>query len=681
MPDKQLLRLLGEDKRYIYRAVLWMLTGSLCSICFTACLCYGLQLLFVGAKASFYPLPFGLGAVCAAVRFLATTRAAAVRGRLGRSVKKSLRAQLYAKLLRLGVRETKTVKMAGLTQLATEGIEQLDLYYSSYLPQFFYAMLSPLLLFGICVFLNWRVAAEFFLPLRAFGSAFHVAMNGISAGRMMLTLLEEPEPTWGKAQPCGGRLELEDVHFSYAPGRETLHGVSAVFPERGMTAIVGESGCGKTTVAKLLTGALRPGSGRVLLNGKPVESLDRQAYYASLAHVSCETFLFYDTIRANFLLANPRAAEEEMWRALALVRLDGLVRERGGLDFVLNEDAADISGGQKQRLALAVNLTATKRIYIFDEATGNIDAESEGIIMEVIRSLSIFAGVTVITHRLANVVAADSILYMEGGRICELNKKAYVHIEDWRNRPLQGGHYPYVYVDGIYLRRNWGGEYENVAVLVAIAVNEDGFREVLGAAEGMKEDKASWVSFFQWLRGRGLDGVKLIVGDKCMGMLEAVGEVFPDAKYQRCTVHFYRNVFSVVPKSKVKIVAKMLKAIHAQESKKASREKAKAVVAELRAMKLKEAAKKVEDGIEETLTYCDFPGEHWTRIRTNNVIERLNREIRRRTRVVGTFPDGNSALMLVCARLRHVAGTQWGSKKYMNMKHLEAALDDASIAG
>ena len=251
--------------------------------------------------------------------------------------------------------------------------------------------------------------------------------------------------------------------------------------------------------------------------------------------------------------------------------------------------------------------------------------------------------------------------------ISELNKKAYVHIEDWRNRPLQGGHYPYVYVDGIYLRRNWGGEYENVAILVAIAVNEDGFREVLGAAEGMKEDKASWVSFFQWLRGRGLDGVKLIVGDKCMGMLEAVGEVFPDAKYKRCTVHFYRNVFSVVPKSKVKIVAKMLKAIHAQESKKASREKAKAVVDELRAMKLKEAAKKVEDGIEETLTYCDFPSEHWTCIRTNNVIERLNREIRRRTRVVGTFPDGNSALMLVCARLRHVAGTQWGCKKYMNL--------------
>ena len=125
----------------------------------------------------------------------------------------------------------------------------------------------------------------------------------------------------------------------------------------------------------------------------------------------------------------------------------------------------------------------------------------------------------------------------------------------------------------------------------------------------------------------------------------------------------------------------MLKAIHAQKSKKAAREKAKAVVAQLREMKLKEAAKKVEDSVEETLTYCDFPYEHWTRIRTNNVIERLNREIRRRTRVVETFPDGNSALMLVCARLRHVADTQWGNKKYMNMKHLEAALEDVSIAG
>ena len=164
-------------------------------------------------------------------------------------------------------------------------------------------------------------------------------------------------------------------------------------------------------------------------------------------------------------------------------------------------------------------------------------------------------------------------------------------------------------------------------------------------------------------------------------MLESVEEVFPEAKYQRCTVLFYRNIFSVTPRSKVKIVVKMLKAIHAQESKKTAREKAKAVVEELRSTKLKEAAKKVEDGIAETLTYCDFPSEYWARIRINNVIERLNREIRRRTRAVDSFPDGNSVLMLVCARLHYVVGTQWGNKKYMNMKHLESALEDAFIAG
>ena len=178
-----------------------------------------------------------------------------------------------------------------------------------------------------------------------------------------------------------------------------------------------------------------------------------------------------------------------------------------------------------------------------------------------------------------------------------------------------------------------------------------------------------------------MGGVKFIVGDKCLGMLKAVGDMFPKTKYQRCTVHFYRNVFFAVPSSKVKLVAKMLRAIHAQESKKAAREKAKAVVPQLREMKLKGAAKKVEDSVEKTLTYCDFPYEHWTRIRTNNVIEWLNREICRRTRVEGTFPGVSSALMLVCARLCHVAGTQWGNKKYMNMKHLEAALEDVSIAG
>lgn len=253
--------------------------------------------------------------------------------------------------------------------------------------------------------------------------------------------------------------------------------------------------------------------------------------------------------------------------------------------------------------------------------------------------------------------------------ISDLNQKAYVHIEEWRNRKLTG-QYPYVYVDGIYLKRNWGGEYENVSILVAVGVDRDGYREIIGAAEGMKEDGESWKNFLVWLKERGLDGVKLIVGDKCLGMCDAVGQVFPEAKYQRCTVHFYRNVMSVTPRTRIREVVRMLKAIHSQESKDAARKKAADVVEQLKAMKLKEAAKKVEDSIEETLTYMDFPSQHWLKIRTNNVIERMNREIRRRTRVVGAFPDGKSALMLVCARLRYISGKEWGTKRYLCMKYL-----------
>ena len=287
------------------------------------------------------------------------------------------------------------------------------------------------------------------------------------------------------------------------------------------------------------------------------------------------------------------------------------------------------------------------------------------------------AGVSV--RRVEDITEALWGTKVSAGTVSKLNQKVYGHIDTWRNRPLQGK-YPYVYLDGIYLKRNWGGEYENVAILIAMAVNEYGYREVIGASEGMKEDKASWLEFMKSLKERGLSGTQLFIGDKCLGLLEAVNETFPEAKFQRCTVHFYRNVFSVTPRSKMKEVAAMLKAIHAQEDKDAAKEKSAAVVAKLRDMKLKEAAKKVEDSILETLTYMDFPPAHWTKLRSNNVIERLNREIRRRTRVVGTFPDGNSALMLVCARLRHVASKAWGTKLYMSMKHLEEMNKDRNLA-
>ena len=250
--------------------------------------------------------------------------------------------------------------------------------------------------------------------------------------------------------------------------------------------------------------------------------------------------------------------------------------------------------------------------------------------------------------------------------VSNLNEKAFEAVEEWRCRPLTCA-YPYVFVDGIYLKRAWGGSFENVAVMVAIGVNDDGYREVIGAAEGFTESAECWREFLSWLKGRGLSGVRMFTGDKAAAMTGAIAEVFPDAAYQRCTVHFYRNVLSKVPKSKRGQAAAMLKAIHAQESFDASMEKAGAVAEALDEMRLAAASKCVREGVVETLTYTRFPMRHWRRIRTNNAIERLNREIRRRTRVVGTFPDGRSALMLVTARLKYVADSEWGSRRYLDV--------------
>jgi transposase-like protein len=278
------------------------------------------------------------------------------------------------------------------------------------------------------------------------------------------------------------------------------------------------------------------------------------------------------------------------------------------------------------------------------------------------------AGVS--TRRIEDITSLLWDAKLSAGTVSRLNGKVYEQIEAWRQRPLEG-QYPYVYLDGVYLKRNWGGHYGNVAVLVAMAVNERGEREVIGATEGMKEDKESWLGFLRQLKERGLQGTQLFTADKCTGLIEAMAEVFPRARYQRCIVHFYRNVFSVVPRKKVKEVSAMLKAIHAQEDKEAALKKIGDIIEKLKDLKLNEAAGKVETAAYETLTYMDFPREHWRRIRTNNAMERLNREIRRRTKSVGAFPDGRSALMLVCARLRYIEQSEWGQKTYLNMQHLE----------
>ncbi len=277
------------------------------------------------------------------------------------------------------------------------------------------------------------------------------------------------------------------------------------------------------------------------------------------------------------------------------------------------------------------------------------------------------AGVSV--RRVEDITQALWGTRVSPSTVSDLNQKIYDRIEAWRSRPLKGN-YPYIYLDGICLKRSWGGEVKNVSVLVAIGINEHGYREILGVAEGAKEDKAGWLGFLRGIKQRGLEGVRLIVSDKCSGLVESTNEMYPEADWQWCIVHFYRDVWKDVPTSKVKDVSAMLKAIHAQEDAEAAKKKAADVVVKLRKMRLGRAADQVEETVNETLRYMKYPREHWRNLRTNNPLERLMKEIRRRTRVVGAFPDGRSALMLASARLRHMAGTKWGQRRYIDMERL-----------
>ena len=546
MIDKNLLRLLGDNKKYIFYTVGLMVLGLFANVGITASICWVINLAIhydeYSGGAIIFLWPAVCAVICIIVRYTASRLVGDLKDTLGRKAKKDLRERVYNKIVKLGVRSMDGMSMAGLTQVSMEGVEQLDLCYSSYIPQFFYAMLAPFILFSITVWIEWRVAVvllccvplipvsiiavskyakkifakywgkytsmgdsfldsvqglkelkifkadeaqhtkmnetsedfrkitmkvlvmqlasttimdlvayggagigiamailsvvkwelapiaalflilvavDFFLPLRAFGSAFHVAMNGASAGKKILSLLEQPDPVWGEETVTDTEIKVENVTFSYDGKRDVLKNVSMTFPKTGMTAIVGESGCGKSTVVNMLFGAFRPKNGAVTVGGKELESLSRESYYSHLAVVSYNTYIFNETVRANFMLANKAVTDEEIYGALEKVNLADFIRENGGLDKVITEDAANISGGQKQRLALAVNLVAHKDIYVFDEATSNIDIESEAIIMANIKALSREKAVIVISHRLANVTPADLIYYMESGELRE----------------------------------------------------------------------------------------------------------------------------------------------------------------------------------------------------------------------------------------------------------------------
>jgi len=363
-----------------------------------------------------------------------------------------------------------------------------------------------------------------------------------------------------------------------------------------------------------------------------------------------------------------RSSVEETLNALLDAEADRICRAQR---YERSPDRVDTRAGHYQRKletkAGTVTLKVPKlRRLPFESAIIERYRRREASVEEALVEMYL-AGVSV--RRVEDITEALWGTRVSSGTVSRLNQKIYRHIEAWRNRQIVG-EFPYVYLDGVVLKRSWGGEVRNVSVLVAIGIGADGFRQILGVAEGEKEDLEGWRGFLRHLKDRGLKGVRLIISDACRGLVEATAEVFPNTEWQRCVVHFYRNVFSHVPNGKIAEVARMLKAIHAQESRSAAEAKAKEVVTKLKEMKLKSAAEWVEQKIGETLTYYAYPCTHWRQVRTNNPLERIIREIRRRTRVVGAFPDGRSALMLVAARLRHVASTRWGKRRYLVMETL-----------
>ncbi len=514
-----------------------------------------------------------------AVRAVTNTLSARTSYLSAANVKKVLREDLYKKLLRLGISYNEKVATSEVVQLAVEGIEQLEIYFGAYLPQLFYSLLAPLLLFAILSFVNLRSAvvllvcvplipisivavqriakrllskywdtytsmgdsfleniqglttlkiyradgeksaamdveaekfrkitmrvltmqlnsitimdliayggaavgviisineflrgnigfaatfaiimlsAEFFIPLRLLGSFFHIAMNGMAASDKYFNVLDLQEPVPGTERAAAQGIVFEGVNFAYEADRQILNDVNVEIPPNRLVAFVGESGSGKSTIAALIMGINKNYQGSIRLGDKELAQIAEAEIMRQITLVNHNSYIFKGTVRDNLLMGNEQATEEEMKEALRKVNLLDFVSAEKGLDTEILERGANLSGGQRQRLALARAILHDTPMYIFDEVTSNIDAESEALIMEIIQKLAETKTIVVISHRMANVVNADRIYVLAGGRV----------VESGRHREL-------VAQDGVYTRI-----YSQQKILEGFAQN----REVLSYA-------------------------------------------------------------------------------------------------------------------------------------------------------------------------------------------------------
>ena len=263
------------------------------------------------------------------------------------------------------------------------------------------------------------LAADFFIPMRQLGSFFHIAMNGMAASDKIFRLLDLPEPAHGGVDCPAGDIVCRDLHFSYEPEREILHGVDLTVPQGKFVSLVGESGCGKSTISALLMGRNKGYTGSVTIGGAELRDIEEASLMRRVTYVSHQSYLFKGTVRDDLLMGKPDASDDELWCALTQVNLADFLKSEAGLDTQLSERGENLSGGQRQRLALARALLHDSPVYIFDEATSNIDVESENDIMAQIHALAGRKTVLLISHRLANVTASDEIYVLERGNIVQ----------------------------------------------------------------------------------------------------------------------------------------------------------------------------------------------------------------------------------------------------------------------
>lgn len=544
MINKRLIGTVEESKKYIAGNVASQWISLIANIAIMAAIAKMLQHLYEGnAGGRELALTAIIAVVAIGVRFVCANISAKMSYLSSKLVKKTLRQMIYQKLLRLGSSYKEQANTSEIVQVAVEGVEQLETYFGAYLPQFLYAMLAPLTLFGVLSVVNfpsavvllicvpmipvtivmiqrWAkkllskywgqytalgdtflenlqgltttkiyeadafkhqemneqserfrkitmkvltmqlnsitimdliayggaalgvilatiqlkegqvdlfgciliilLAADFFLPMRLLGSFFHIAMNGMAASDKIFRLLDLTEPERKVTSvPTECSIRCCDLRFSYEEGREILHGINMSFPKGSFTAIVGESGCGKSTISSILMGRNRGYIGEIMVGDIPLSEISEESLMKNFTYISHQSYLFKGTVRENLLMARPDASETALWNVLEQVKLADFLRNEDGLDTLLNENALNLSGGQRQRLALARALLHDSPVYIFDEATSNIDVESENDIMTQIYALAKTKTVILISHRLANVVGADNIYVLDQGNIVE----------------------------------------------------------------------------------------------------------------------------------------------------------------------------------------------------------------------------------------------------------------------